>query len=32
MAERPTSLTQQEMLAPLALTKEEVIDAAKKDF
>jgi hypothetical protein len=32
MAERPTSFAQQEMFAPLELTKGEVIYAAKKDF
>jgi hypothetical protein len=32
MAERPTSLAQQEMLAPLELTKGELIYVAKKDF
>jgi hypothetical protein len=32
MAERPTSFAQQEILAPLELTKAELIDVAKKDF
>jgi hypothetical protein len=32
MAERPTSFAQQEILAPLELTKGELIYVAKKDF
>jgi hypothetical protein len=32
MAERPTSFAQQEILAPLGLTKGALIYVAKKDF
>ena len=32
MAERPDILSQQEILAPLELTKGELIYVAKKDF
>jgi hypothetical protein len=32
MAERPTFFAQQEILAPLEPTKEELIYVAKKDF
>jgi hypothetical protein len=32
MAERPTSFAQQEILAPLGLTKGEITYVAKKDF
>ena len=32
MAERPTSFVQQEILAPLELTKAELIYVEKKDF
>jgi hypothetical protein len=32
MAERPTSFAQQEILAPLGLTKGELIYVAKKDL
>lgn len=32
MAERPTSLAQQQILAPMELTKGKLIYVAKKDF
>jgi hypothetical protein len=32
MTERPTSFVQQDILAPLELTKAELIYVAKKDF
>jgi len=32
MAERPAFFAQQEILAPLGLTKGELIDVAKNDF
>jgi hypothetical protein len=32
MAEQPTSFAQQEILAPVGLTKGELIYVAKKDF